>query len=552
MSGVVKIYNPATLQWEIVAPAVTEKVTSVNGMQGVVVIPNATDSAQYVGFDVTPTGVPDPQAGVLAWDTLDHTLALQLDLGGVVLQVGQEEHFVGYNNTGVDIADGVAVSIDGVQGDRARVLVTNFNDATSVRNYIGLATMIIPNGGVGIVTRSGLVRGIDTNSHNAEDRLWGTGLGLLTATEPASGYKVLVGMVVKKAGAGSGMIAVNGRSSIIDGSTKILHGVENAGVPTFDNTTHVITLPTNNGYIRYWHEGKMFYGTSALSTDFDTHVTLTANTQYYVTANDVTGALTVSPNAWTIAPNVFVATVFWNGTAGAVIKETHNHTRDRDWHRVTHSFIGAQISPADFSMTAPSLGSPSTINVVGGTIQDEDLATVHGTLTNCRVWYQVGASSFTFVDRSSIYPSIGVAFADSAAAYALTAVGVTSFINIWIYVSPDTVRGLYAFVETKAAVPYSTAALARAAVPPVRGGFGLTNEMKLLYRVIMRGDETFTEMTDYRATAAVPYGGSGTPTAAGVTFAPTSSILSTNVQNAIEEADHPDLDIIRANTFGGF
>lgn len=492
------------------------------------------DHAPYVTFDTAPVGVP-VHAGTVSWDTLDHTLELQMDLGGVRMQLGQEEIFVGYNATGVEIPDGTPVSLDGVAGERSKIYVTDFNNATSVRCYLGVTTMAIPHLSEGLVTRSGLVRGLDTNAFNNEDRLWGSGVGGFTATEPTAGYKVLIGMVVKKAGLGSGMIYVNPRSAVLDGSIKTYHGIQTAGVPTFDDSTHVLTLPTSGGIIRYWHEGKMYYGTSNLTVDFDDQVTLTANTQYYVTLNDNTGAMTVSATPWLVAPNVLVATVYWNGTAGAVVDERHGYSRDRRWHATQHATIGALINPADFAITAPSVASPSTINIAGGTIYDEDLHTILSTLTNCRVWYQVAASQYTWANYNSVYP--GTVQRIDASTYAPTDIATNQYINMWLYVAPDTQRGLYAFVETKATSGYNTAALARAVTPPLLTGFGLTNEMKLIYRVILKGDETFIEYTDYRASASVPVGGVSGVTAAAVTYSPGGNIVATTVQTAIEELD---------------
>lgn len=316
---------------------------------------------------------------------------------------------------------------------------------------------------------------------------------------------------------------------------KIYHGIQTAGIPTFDDTTHILTLPAVGGSLVYWHEGVRYSGAANLTVDFDALVTLTANTQYFVTLNDAAGTFGVSTNEWTIAPNVLVATVFWNGSTHAMIDERHSYTRDRDWHRSAHLTIGARISPADFQITAPSVASPNTINIAGGTIYDEDITTVLGQLTNCRVWYQTGVSTFTFVNSNTIYPT-NVRFVDSSAAYALTDVATDRWINIWVYAAPDTARGLYAFVETKANAGYASVPSARAAQPPVLSGYKLTNEMKLLYRLIMKGDETFVEFTDYRATAPVPYGGAGTLSiqdeSLGVACSDETTALTTGVAKA--------------------
>lgn len=146
----------------------------------------------------------------LSWNSGDHTFDIQTGLGGVVLQVGQEDLLIAYNNTGVAIPDFTPVSLDGSSGTRPLIYVTDFTNATAVRCFIGVTTMAIPHGEHGFVNRGGFVRDVDTNSYNESDRLWGAGTGLKTSTEPTSGYKVLLGMVIKKS-AGNGIFYSNPR-----------------------------------------------------------------------------------------------------------------------------------------------------------------------------------------------------------------------------------------------------------------------------------------------------------------------------------------------------
>jgi hypothetical protein len=307
------------------------------------------------------------------------------------------------------------------------------------------------------------------------------------------------------------------------------HGIEASGTLSFDNSTHVVTM--GSGTNTYWFQGATYTTASAITCDLDSYVTLTANTIYFVYFEDASGTLKASSTVWGLKDKVPVCTVFWNGSAGAVCDERHNHTRDLDWHTNAHLTIGARISAADFAITAPSVAAPTTVNFAGGTLWDEDLATVHGQQTNCRVWYQTGSSTYTWVDSNSIYPT-NVRHVNGS--YSLEDVATNRYVNMWIYASPDIGRGLYAFVETIATI-HSTAAAARAITPPNLSSFGLTPELKLLYRVILKGDETFVEYTDYRSSASLPAGGTAAPSASSVTFTPSGTISATNVQAAIEE-----------------
>lgn len=147
----------------------------------------------------------------LAWNATDHTFDITTGLGGVVLQVGQEDLLIAYNNTGVAIPDFTPVSLDGSSGTRPLVYVTDFTNATAVRCFVGVTTMAIPHGEHGFICRKGLVRNVNTNAYADADRIWGTGTGGMTVTEPTTGYKVLLGMVIKGGSVGGGIFYSNPR-----------------------------------------------------------------------------------------------------------------------------------------------------------------------------------------------------------------------------------------------------------------------------------------------------------------------------------------------------
>jgi len=312
------------------------------------------------------------------------------------------------------------------------------------------------------------------------------------------------------------------------------HGIESCGTLSFDNSTHILTIAAATN--AYWFDGVRYVTTSAITKDIDDNYTIATDTLYYFYFDDASGTLKVSTGVWNLQTTVPVATVFWNGSAGALVKETHGYKRNLDWHVWAHLTVGARIASADFGLTAPNSGSPTTVAVAGGTLYDEDLASTFEALTNCRVWYQTSATKYRWVDSNSVYPT-NVRFSDSANSYTLTDVSNAQYINIWVYASPDIARPIYCFVETKATSGYTTVANARAATPPNLSNFGLTPELKLLYRIIMKGDETYSEKTDYRSSASLPAGGASSPTAASVTFSPSGGVAATSVQTAIEELD---------------
>ena len=82
----------------------------------------------------------------------------------VVLQVGQEQHYVVRNNTGTTISNGVAVYASGSTSGLGRIVAAPYTANGLIREvrFLGLATHDISDGVNGVVTRFGYVRDLDT------------------------------------------------------------------------------------------------------------------------------------------------------------------------------------------------------------------------------------------------------------------------------------------------------------------------------------------------------------------------------------------------------
>ena len=111
---------------------------------------------------------------------------------------------------------------------------------------------------------------------------------------------------------------------------QVYHGVESIGTVSFSNANKTLDVTATT---TYWYKG-VEYVTGVLSCDLDLeadrdHVsaTLTTNTLYYFYFKDATGKLYWSPTAWDLKETVPVATVFWNGSAGAcrLMQEQPSH-----------------------------------------------------------------------------------------------------------------------------------------------------------------------------------------------------------------------------------
>lgn len=320
---------------------------------------------------------------------------------------------------------------------------------------------------------------------------------------------------------------------------QVYHGVQSIGTVSFNSTNKTINITDAT---TYWYKGVKKV-TGVLSCDLDlsadrdhADATLTPNTLYFIYFKDATGKLYWSPVFWDLKEQVPVATVFWNGTAGAIHKEWHNHTRDLDWHINAHLTIGAKYY-SGLALTKPTTSFDANLDLTTGYIYDEDLLFTITNPTTARSWYQASAGVYTFADISLPYlgTSGDCSYLDTDT-YALTSVTASKYVCYWVYGSGDIDRPIY-IIPTHAASPYNTLALARVESVPVLSGMGLNPEIKLLYRFIYRGDGEFQEATDYRLASSLPIGATPTPAASSVTVVPTGNIAATNVQTALEELD---------------
>lgn len=320
------------------------------------------------------------------------------------------------------------------------------------------------------------------------------------------------------------------------------HGIQAAGTLTFNNTDKYLTLPS----ITYWYKGTQY--TSAVSRTCDLDLTgdrdnssntITANKLYYFYFKDATGKLYWSDSVWSFTENVFVATVYWTGTAGAVQRELHTHTRNIDWHIWGHDTIGTRYESGS-ELTTPTTATDNAVDIATGTYHDEDQDYATGRLQTIRGWRKVSTSVYTFEDYALPYLGANAdpkfVDVDSGAGYVLTSVGDTDFVCYWVYASLDIDRPLY-IIPTTANTAHNTLALARTETSPQTLNIGLNSEMKLIYKFIYRGDGEFQELVDYRSSSPVPGGGTSSVSAGSVSVNPTGNISSTNAQSALAELD---------------
>lgn len=163
----------------------------------------------YIRLDTTYSGSVPTTEGTLSWNNQDHTLNIQPDITASLLQVGQESWVRAVNKTGVQINDSQVVYVSGAQGNRPVISLAKA-DAEATSYLIGVATDNIADNAEGFVTTFGLVRGFDTSSFTAGDKLYlsATVAGALTKTRPdAPNHAAIVAIALNSTN--NGMIFVN-------------------------------------------------------------------------------------------------------------------------------------------------------------------------------------------------------------------------------------------------------------------------------------------------------------------------------------------------------
>jgi hypothetical protein len=279
---------------------------------------------------------------------------------------------------------------------------------------------------------------------------------------------------------------------------------------------------------------------------------------YFVFFNEVSGNLTLAASAsFTLSSNIILATVYFNGTDyGLVNDERHSYVRDTEWHNWAHYTIGARYR-SGITLTVNT--GAETFSTTSGEIDDEDLqfvvnaSSAFPTANAGRLFYQTSASLYNFVNTTSVTPGyLGVnnrPYYVNTTGYALTEMSSAPnrYINVFVYATTDIHTPIYFFTESvnstiAADNGYTSLALVRAVPFPNLSGYGLSPELKPIYRLIWRADGVLQAIDlvqdDYRTVSSLPQSaGNVSTTASAVTFNPSGNISATNVQTAIEELD---------------
>jgi hypothetical protein len=273
--------------------------------------------SDYFLLDTTAT--PALSAGMMRWNDADGTAEIALKYGDVVLQLGQEQHYVVRNSTGSTIQNGTAVYASGVTAGSGRIEASPYIADGSIREvrFLGLATHDITNGVNGVVTHFGYVRDLDTRGTavtaiSVGDENWSVGdilyvhptvHGKLTNVKPK--HEITVAIVINRHQS-SGVLFVRPSSA---GHLDDIHDV-------------ILTSETNGQLLKYDSTAGAWVNWSPnyLTAEADTLAT-------------VTGRGATTNTSITVGPDLIVqADGSVNYTASRLWLNSHNNYRGAGVH----------------------------------------------------------------------------------------------------------------------------------------------------------------------------------------------------------------------------
>jgi hypothetical protein len=323
-----------------------------------------------------------------------------------------------------------------------------------------------------------------------------------------------------------------------------LHGIGDVATTlSFDDVTHVFTISGTNWF--YSYQGRRVDIPTSATIDLDTAgVGFPATELYFIYFADDSGVLTVTTTPWDLEIHCPVSLVYWNSVTGtgtgAVTDERHGFRRDIQWHLWAHSTLNTRFI-SGLELTFPSVGTPNQIDIAAGVVADEDIRHAIPNTTNTRIFYETAADVFTFRDDTEPYLDTNSngnpEWPHTGSSYTPTELTPGFYMPVFCYGTGDEDRPIYISVPSMSASNlYGDVSSAREQLPPT---VSFAAEWKLLYRFIYDDSGAFfydQVQDDFRFAVGSTGGGTLTDISAVATsFAPYSTISSTNVQAAIEE-----------------
>ncbi len=322
----------------------------------------------------TPEAVAN--AGDVAWDADAGTLDLMFEGGNVQSTLGQTLHQRVLNDTGASLAKGVAVYVNGAQGNRVTVALAQANADSTSATIIGIIAHAIADEAEGYVITEGVIKGVNTGGYTEGLPVYlsPTTPGALTQTKPeAPQHLVLVGYCVK-ADATTGEILVKTQNGYELGelhdvlitsptSGQILVYDATSGQTRWENAS----LGSSNGVAVTAGAGSLSVGLDSASSPTLTGLTLSGLTGYLkgngasalsasatIPVADVSGAAPLESPTFTGTPSLPT------GTTGVTQSAGNNTTALATTAFVTAAVAASGGAPYDLPLEIPGTPALST------------------------------------------------------------------------------------------------------------------------------------------------------------------------------------------------
>lgn len=212
----------------------------------------------FIEFDTTPeTSSANP--GTLFWDAGDAGLDLILN-ADVTARIGQNEFILATNQTGSTIPKGSVVYINGAQGQKPTIALSDADtEATSSKTF-GLTAQSIATGSDGYVITFGILRGVDTFGLTEGAALWlsSTAGGYTTTMPVAPVHAVFLGYVVRAhATAGEILVKIQNGYELQELHNVLITSVTNGQTLVYDSSTSLWknATPVGDPVVQYLDGG---------------------------------------------------------------------------------------------------------------------------------------------------------------------------------------------------------------------------------------------------------------------------------------------------------
>ena len=201
-----------------------------------------------------------------------------------------------------------------------------------------------------------------------------------------------------------------------------------------------------------------------------------------------------------------IATIYYNTTAGfdkgLLGEERHGIKMDVDTHALLHYSVGTRYE----SGLTGTFGN-TTFDTTSGVIADEDIPHSLGAATTCDVVYKDGAADFVWIEnQTKYYYEDGGSDINYNNGNALAAATANYYVAYWIFATNSTTRPIISLMGQRQDKKLNDAR-ANNKYESLTLGTLPFEEMKLLYRVILKNDATpYEETQDLRAVSNLPAG----------------------------------------------